>query len=195
MAGGEQEPEAAESKKEEDNTAKCSPFPAGKPLSGSLYGHCPVPLDLYMSQPESHQAPAGAHLPCCLVSACLAGLCTRYDGRSRPSPACRRLLARYRWLPLCPEQLGGLPTPRTPADLVDGDGFAVLAGRARVIDRAGRDRTEQFILGARQVLAVARAQEITLALLKARSPSCGVHARTGVTAALLLQNNIRCLEF
>ncbi len=133
--------------------------------------------------------------PRCLVSACLTGLCTRYDGCSRPSERCRRLLGGYHWVPVCPEQLGGLSTPRTAADLVDGDGFGVLAGTARVIDRMGRDRTDQFLLGARQVLAIAKAQDIRLALLKARSPSCGVSDRTGVTAALLLQNGIRCLEF
>ncbi len=141
-----------------------------------------------------HGAPE-KRLPRCLVSACLTGLCTRYDGRSKPSPECRRLLAQYHWIPVCPEQLGGLPTPRTPADLAGGDGFAVLAGTARVIDREGQDCTGRFLLGARQTLAIARAQDIRLALLKAGSPSCGVHSRTGVTAALLLHNRIHCLEF
>ncbi len=148
-----------------------------------------------MPKPVPHQADLAVPPPRCLVSACLTGLCTRYDGGSTPSTACRRLLARYHWIPVCPEQLGGLPTPRVPADLVGGDGFAVLAGRARVVDREGEEQTVRFILGARQVLAIARAQDIELALLKGRSPSCGVHARTGVTAALLLENNIRCLEF
>ncbi|MFP7754611.1 DUF523 domain-containing protein [Thermodesulfobacteriota bacterium B35] len=148
-----------------------------------------------MTRADALRAAAGPRLPRCLVSACLTGLCTRYDGGSRPSAECRHLLHRYHWIPVCPEQLGGLPTPRTAADLVGGDGFAVLAGTARVIDRQGTDRTEQFLRGARQVLAIARAQDIRLALLKARSPSCGVRPRTGITAALLLQNGIRCREF
>jgi uncharacterized protein YbbK (DUF523 family) len=131
----------------------------------------------------------------CLVSACLAGLCTRYDGKSKPDPACLALLESMEWLPICPEQLGGLPTPRTPADIVDGDGQDVLAGKAAVIDRNGVDVSTRFILGARQTLAVARARNIELALLKSGSPSCGVSGRPGVTAALLLQHGIDCREF
>jgi len=158
----------------------------------------------------------------CLVSACLAGLCTRYDGRSKPDRTCLALLEKMDWLPVCPEQLGGLPTPRTPADMymkarlfpclttatftpfvvpasgmrvTGGDGHDVLAGRAAVIDRNGVDVSKQFILGARQVLAIARAQNINLALLKSGSPSCGVSGRPGVTAALLQEHGIECREF
>lgn len=130
-----------------------------------------------------------------LVSACLTGLCTRYDGLSKPSAACMEHLAGRNWIPVCPEQLGGLPTPRTAADLTGGDGFAVLAGQASVIDREGRDVTEQFIRGAEQCLAIARARNITVALLKAGSPSCGLTPATGVTAALLSANGIRVVEY
>jgi len=130
-----------------------------------------------------------------LVSACLTGLCTRYDGISKPSPACMERLAGHCWIPVCPEQLGGLPTPRTPADLVGGDGNDVLDGTARVVDREGRDVTRQFIHGARQCLTIAHSQNITTALLKARSPSCGLTPKTGVTAALLIAHGIKVLEF
>lgn len=130
-----------------------------------------------------------------LVSACLTGLCTRYDGRANPSPACMERLAGQRWIPVCPEQLGGLPTPRTAADLVGGDGYDVLAGRASVIDRQGCNVTSQFIQGARQCLAIAQARKITTALLKARSPSCGLTTKTGVTAALLTANGVKIIEF
>jgi len=99
------------------------------------------------------------------------------------------------WIPVCPEQLGGLPTPRTPADLVGGDGHDVLAGRAAVIDRQGRDVTQQFISGARQCLEIARARNVTTALLKAGSPSCGLTPATGVTAALLTDHGIKVVEF
>ncbi len=194
-AGGKQKPEKPQGKKEQYNTTKCPPLLAGQPFSGSLRGHDTFFTCTSMPEPAPCHTLLPAQPPRCLVSACLTGLCTRYDGRSKPSPGCRRMLARYQWIPVCPEQLGGLPTPRTPADLVGGDGFAVLAGTARVLDRDGQDRTGQFILGARLVLAIARAQNISLALLKARSPSCGVRSRTGVTAALLLENGIRCLEF
>ncbi len=131
----------------------------------------------------------------CLVSACLTGLCTRYDGKSKPDRRCLQQLDHALWIPVCPEQLGGLSTPRTAADLTGGDGHDVLAGRATVIDRNGVDVSSQFILGARQVLALARAQRIEHALLKARSPSCGLGKPIGVTAALLLQHDIRCYEF
>ena len=128
-----------------------------------------------------------------LVSACLTGLCTRYDGKSKPSPACMHYLDGKIWVTVCPEQLGGLPTPRTPADLTGGDGSDVLAGRASVIDRNGKDVTQEFIRGAKQCLAIARSQNITTALLKARSPSCGLSPVTGVTAALLLANGIKVM--
>ena len=130
-----------------------------------------------------------------LVSACLVGLCTRYDGRCKPDDRCLRQLGGHCWLPVCPEQLGGLPTPRTPADLVGGDGHGVLAGHARVIDAHGRDVSAEFIRGAEQVLKIARAQNITRALLKAGSPSCGLDGPVGVTAALLLTNGLTCQTF
>ena len=135
-----------------------------------------------------------AHALPCLVSACLVGLCTRYDGGHKSSPVCQRLLADRCWLPVCPEQLGGLPTPRQAADIQGGDGHTVLAGKARVITRTGDDVTTCFIRGARQVLAIAQAQRIRLAILKSRSPSCGLHPIPGVTAALLLQHGIEIIE-
>jgi uncharacterized protein YbbK (DUF523 family) len=69
--------------------------------------------------------------------------------------------------------------------LVGGDGHDVLGGRARVITRAGEDVTDNFILGAKQVLEIARQQDIANVFLKARSPSCGMAPTIGVTAALL----------
>ena len=131
----------------------------------------------------------------CLISACLAGLCTRYDGKSKPDIRCLQQLEHVHWIPVCPEQLGGLATPRIAADLIGGNGHDVLSGRAAVVNRDGLDVSAQFIHGARQVLAIARAQQIEHALLKARSPSCGVHATTGVTAAVLIANGIQCHEF
>lgn len=129
-----------------------------------------------------------------LVSACLAGLQTRYDGRLIASPACLRRLNQAIWLPICPEQLGGLPTPRCAADLVGGDGADVLAGRATVVCSDGSDVTRQFVNGARQVLEIALRQAVSLVCLKARSPSCGV-TRLGVTAALLAEHGLDLEEF
>lgn len=130
----------------------------------------------------------------CLVSACLVGLCTRYDAKINTSTAGLEQLQGTLWIPVCPEQLGGLSTPREAADLVKGNGHDVIAGKARVITRSGTDVTEQFILGARQCLAIAQAQNIDTAFLKARSPSCGLNPQTGVTAALLLQHGIKVVE-
>ncbi len=131
----------------------------------------------------------------CLVSSCLIGLCTRYDGCSKPDTSCLEALQNLHYIPVCPEQLGGLPTPRSAADLTGGDGMDVLQGRACVINREGIDVSKQFIAGAHGVLRIALAQDIKLALLKAGSPSCGLTPVTGVTAALLLEHKIRIIEF
>lgn len=130
----------------------------------------------------------------CLISSCLIGLCTRYDGQSKPNERCLSYLNDFIYLPVCPEQLGGLPTPRPAAELVGGDGMDVLTGFASVIAQNGKDVTKEFIAGAEAVLKIARDQDIRLALLKARSPSCGVK-KYGVTAALLESNGIRLVEF
>ena len=127
----------------------------------------------------------------CLVSACLVGLATRYDGRAKTQIACscpRALPCPF--VPVCPEQLGGLSTPRPPALLWGGDGFAVLDGRARVLDIHGRDLSAAFIQGAEMTLRIAQMQHIRLALLKSGSPSCGGEPAFGVTAALLVREGI-----
>jgi len=129
-----------------------------------------------------------------LVSACLIGLQTRYDGGIMQSAACRKAVAGAVCIPVCPEQLGGLPTPRVAADLVGGDGREVLAGKARVITRNGEDVTRNFILGAKQVLEIARQYDVTKILLKARSPSCGQTPAIGVTAALLKSEGFEVVE-
>ena len=133
--------------------------------------------------------------PTCLVSSCLVGLCTRYDARVLPDSRCLQALNRSQWIPVCPEQLGGLPTPRERAVLTNGDGHDVLAGRALVITASGFDVTENFIRGADQVLLLARAKSITTAVLKARSPSCGVMGTIGVTAALLQSHGFVLHEY
>lgn len=129
-----------------------------------------------------------------LVSACLLGLRTRYDGRIITSAGCRQAVQGGICIPVCPEQLGGLSTPRIAADMVGGDGHDVLQGRARVVTRTGKDVTEHFIRGARQVLAIARQQDIARVLVRPRSPSCGLNPRIGVTAALLQQQGFDVVE-
>jgi len=111
-----------------------------------------------------------------LVSACLFDTASAYDGEARPRPAelgdgdpALRL-----YLPVCPEQAGGLTTPRPPAEIrTTGGGAAVMAGRASVVTRDGRDVTPAFLKGARRVAELARATGATWAILKEGSPSCG----------------------
>lgn len=126
------------------------------------------------------------------ASACLCGLACRYDGRDSAHAGLMALYRQGRILAVCPEVLGGLPVPRTPCEMVG----------ERVVDRAGRDMTLAFRLGAARALDLARARGITAAVLKDKSPSCGstlVYDGTfsgmlvpgrGVAASLLLAAGI-----
>lgn len=98
-----------------------------------------------------------------LVSACLLGARCKYSGGDNLCPEVLALGGKYRLVPVCPEQLGGLPTPRPPAER-QGD---------RVVDRNGTDVTAQFRRGAAEALGLAEALGCRRAVLKARSPSCG----------------------
>ena len=82
-----------------------------------------------------------------LVSACLLGLATRYDGGENRCPSLLRLCRGCRLLPVCPEQLGGLPTPRRPAEIRGGDGCAVLRGEAAVMDDAAITAMDWHVKG------------------------------------------------
>lgn len=109
---------------------------------------------------------------------------------------CVKRLKKEIWIPVCPEQLGGLPTPREAAEIIGGDGKQVLTGEARVLTRRGGvDLTAEFVNGAKQVLQIAQSQKITAAFLKSKSPSCGVTGTIGVTAALLQAHGIDVHEF
>ncbi len=142
-----------------------------------------------------------------LVSACLWGLCTRYDGRVLAKPPCIQDLDPAQALALCPEVMGGLPVPRPPARLIDArpgsEGLDVLEGRARLIDSQDRDVTQAFLAGARAVLDHALTANVTQAFLKDRSPSCahdpqGVNPkggpRQGLLTTLLLRHGIAVTE-
>ncbi|MDC4233949.1 DUF523 domain-containing protein [Actinomyces sp. B33] len=108
-----------------------------------------------------------------LVSACLAGVACRYDGRAKTDPRVVEEVEAGRALPRCAEVLGGLGIPRPPAEIVGGDGFDVLDGRARVVTADGRDVTEAFVRGARGVADEAAQLGVARAVLQDRSPSCG----------------------
>lgn len=128
-----------------------------------------------------------------LISACLLGIPCRYDGRKNTLADLQHLLSLHQLVPVCPEQLGGLPTPRAPAELrADG----------RVCTKSGQDVSLAFQRGAEAALQIFKACRCDAALLKARSPSCGKgriydgsFSRTlkdgnGIFASLCLANGI-----
>jgi len=140
-----------------------------------------------------------------LVSACLLGLPVRYHGGD--AAVHNRLLDRWRaegrLVAVCPEQDGGLSTPRPPAEIVGGDGRTVVAGLAFVRTRSGADVTEPFRRGAASALDAVKRHAIRIAILKDGSPSCGsariydgtfsgkVAPGVGVTTALLAAHGVR----
>lgn len=132
-----------------------------------------------------------------LISACLLGTPCRYDGASKPIAGIEQLEARYRLIPVCPEVLGGLPTPR-PASEIQSDG--------RVLNREGTDVTAAYRAGAEAALKLAKEAGCRLCILKAKSPSCGsgliydgsfsgtLQSGDGITVRLLRENGIRVIS-
>lgn len=130
-----------------------------------------------------------------LVSGCLLGLNCRFDGKNNYTKEIDEFLQDYSVIPICPEIMGGLPTPRIGAERVVD----------KVITADGRDVTEQFRKGAEEVLFLAKKYNVKKALLKLRSPSCGsdkiydgtftntVTEGDGVTAELLKKNGIEII--
>ena len=127
-----------------------------------------------------------------LISGCLLGLKCRYDGKEKKLPEIEKLIESYNLIPVCPEQLGGLPTPRIPAERV----------KDRVITQVGVDVTNEYQIGAEEALKIAKLYNCKKAILKEKSPSCGcgkiydgtfsrnLIVGNGVTAELLLKNGI-----
>ena len=130
-----------------------------------------------------------------LVSACLLGIRCRYDGGSKPCGQVLLLGKKHVLIPVCPEQLGGLPTPRIPCECI-GD---------KVIARDGTDRTDAYRTGAEEALKICSLMQCDCAVLKARSPSCGcgkiydgtfsgvLKEGNGMLAEMLLKQGIRVL--
>jgi len=114
-----------------------------------------------------------------LISACLLGVRCRFDGTSCIDQGLVESEQRLNYLPICPEQLGGMPTPRDPVTIVGGDGTDVLDKNAKIIDSSGKDVTDLFLLGVEAVLQMGSITGIEKAVLKENSPSCGVH-RTNI---------------
>ena len=131
-----------------------------------------------------------------LVSACLLGTPCRYDGQSKPCDAVLALRERYSLIPVCPEVMGGLPTPRVPSEICG----------ERVMMKNGTDVTHNYRSGAEQSLDAARKNQCALAILKAKSPSCGCGEiydgsfsgtkiiGNGITARMLIKNSIAVIK-
>ena len=143
-----------------------------------------------------------------LVSGCLFGARVRYDGEDNWvfHPFLIKMLNQGGLVLVCPEVSGGLPIPRVPAEIIDGEGKDVLAGKAKIKDRDGRDVTAEFLKGAENILQIAISSGAKLAILKDGSPSCGsisIYDGTfsdkkkpgqGVTSALLEQHGIKVFD-
>lgn len=139
-----------------------------------------------------------------IVSACLCGINCKYDGGNNLDERVLKLLKEGKAIPVCPEQLGGQETPRAPHEIVNGNGLDVLAGNAKILGPEGDDDvTSEFLKGAHETLKIAEIVGANIAILKARSPSCGVYQiydgtfsgtkrlGNGVTAELLLSSGIK----
>ena len=127
-----------------------------------------------------------------VVSACLLGIACRYDGKEKKVDEVLELTKKYNLIPVCPEQLGGLPTPRIPCEIV-GD---------KAINQNGVDCTKEYVKGAYESLKIAKIYNSHIAILKEKSPSCGCKQiydgtfsktlidKKGITAKLFDDNKI-----
>lgn len=138
-----------------------------------------------------------------MVSACLLGINCKYNASNNYSVEVIEYLRDKDYIIICPEEHGGLKTPREPSEIEEGkEGIDVINGHAKVFDVKGEDVTLNFIEGARKTLELAKKSRVKLAILKESSPSCGSNKvfdgtfsgikkdGKGVTTALLEKNNI-----
>ncbi|MCA1065676.1 DUF523 domain-containing protein [Rossellomorea sp. AcN35-11] len=141
-----------------------------------------------------------------LVSSCLAGLEVRYNGTHCLNEKISKLVEEKKAITICPELLGGFSTPREPAEIIGGAGEEVLDGKAKVMDKSGKDVTDLYMKGAYAALENARKVNATTIVLKENSPSCGSSmiynghfngekiAGNGVTSALLKRNGFQVIS-
>ena len=134
-----------------------------------------------------------------LVSSCLTGINCKYNGGNNYNEKVFNLLKEGKAIPVCAEQLGGLTTPRIASEV------KFVNGKRMVINKAGEDVTKQFEKGAQEILDLAKKLNITQAILKARSPSCGkgkiyngefdgqLTEGNGILADLLIENGIEVI--
>ena len=138
-----------------------------------------------------------------LISACLLGVRCRYDGGERGCPDLVQFASSAHVIPFCPEQLGGLSTPRPASNIVGGDGQDVLSGKAKLVNTRGEEVTGAFLRGARESLKLARLTGAKRVILKDKSPSCGLKtpycesptgSGPGVTAACFIMNGLTVMD-
>ena len=137
-----------------------------------------------------------------VVSACLCGIGSRFDGKDTRDDQIAKLVKKGKAIPLCPEELGGLPVPRPPGDIEKGDGKDVLSQQSKVVSTNGEDLTPFFLRGAFASLMIAKKFKIKKAFLKQNSPSCGCGwikrkgkrvKGDGVTVALFKREGIQVI--
>ena len=148
-------------------------------------------------------------MPKILISACLLGQKVRYDGRDNLQSHARlqEWIKAGNVVTICPEMAGGLPTPRPPAEIEpQKTAQNIWDGEGGLITIDGDDVTAEYLLGAQKTLALAKEHGVKVAILKARSPSCGAkqvydgsHTRSlidgmGVTAQLLTEHGIQVFD-
>ncbi len=133
-----------------------------------------------------------------IVSACLAGVNCRYNGGNNKDDRVLEIVKEGRAMLVCPEQLGGLKTPREPAEIVDNG-----KDDKKVMTKLNQDVTKEFIKGAEETLNITKMLNCTIAILKSRSPSCGFgeiydgsfsgkkKKGNGLTAEILSSNGIK----
>ena len=140
-----------------------------------------------------------------VVSACLCGVNCKYDGGNNLNSELFEQFKKGKVMPVCPEQLGGLCTPRMPSEIIGGTAKQILEGKdgAKVVRCDGKDITDEFLRGAYETLKIAKSIQATRAILKASSPSCGAGniydgsfsgkkiSGNGITAELLMKNGIK----
>ncbi len=138
-----------------------------------------------------------------MISACLMGICCRYDGKHSACASLLEYISSVKAIPFCPEQLGGLSTPRSPANIKGGDGHDVLLGNSVLVNKDGKDVSDAFVKGAFEALKIARLFQCRVAVMKGKSPSCGLKTPYcekvgglgyGVTAALFEMRGITVLN-
>ena len=137
-----------------------------------------------------------------LISACLCGVNCKYNGLNNYNEICDKLFTSGKAILLCPEQLGGLPTPRIPSEIIGESSNILNNNNGSVIDKNGNYVTPQFVKGAKETLQIAKKLNIKKAILKDGSPSCGVNyiyngnfngskiKGMGITAQLLKESSI-----